>query len=340
MAPESTRSSSSTASRLLRGLLRRTLRDVRPIAVTPAARGAAGQARRIAWTRSTVAPRTTPPLICHGARRDRRLPPAGRPRVGRSPRPRRLLRPPRYPLRLVHGPSLPAGAADGALLRGVDDGGGARRGDRARAPRPPRARQRLPPSGAPREDGGHARSRLGRPPGARPRQRLLRARVRRVRPRLPGGGRARWPARRGARSDPSPLHRGRALLRRPLLPPARRAQPAASRAAAAPADPRRRRGREAHPPPRRPARRRVELPYLRARRADAEAPSAASRVRAHRPRSSEPAGHGGGGARARPDARAGGRRARPGRAPLRGARVGPRGGRLLRNAGRRRGAPP
>src|SRR2546428_2650045 len=62
MAPESTRSSSSTASRRLRGLLRRTLRDVRPIAVTLAARGAAGQARRIAWTRSRVAPRSTPPL--------------------------------------------------------------------------------------------------------------------------------------------------------------------------------------------------------------------------------------------------------------------------------------
>src|SRR2546426_11738849 len=54
MAPESTRSSSSTASRRLRGLLRRTLRVVRPISDTLAAGGAAGQARRIAWTRSTA----------------------------------------------------------------------------------------------------------------------------------------------------------------------------------------------------------------------------------------------------------------------------------------------
>src|SRR5438128_5291431 len=74
MAPESTRSSSSTASRRLRGLLRRTLGVVRPISDTLAALGAAGQARRIAWTRSTVAPRTTPPLICRGARRHRCLP--------------------------------------------------------------------------------------------------------------------------------------------------------------------------------------------------------------------------------------------------------------------------
>src|SRR5216110_2126985 len=74
MAPESTRSSSSTASRRLRGLLRRTLRVVRPISDTLAALGAAGQARRIAWTRSTVAQGTTPPLICRGARRHRCLP--------------------------------------------------------------------------------------------------------------------------------------------------------------------------------------------------------------------------------------------------------------------------
>src|SRR6184192_1823527 len=74
MAPESTRSSSSTASRRLRGLLRRTLRVVRPISDTLAALGAAGQARRIAWTWSTVAQRTTPPLICRGARRHRCLP--------------------------------------------------------------------------------------------------------------------------------------------------------------------------------------------------------------------------------------------------------------------------
>src|SRR6266404_6632992 len=175
MAPESTRSSSSTASRRLRGLLRRTLRDVRPIAVTLAARGAAGQARRIAWTRSTVAPRSTPPLRCpHGARRHRRLPPAGWLLLGRAPSAGGLLRPPGYPLRLVHGPSLPAGATDLALFRGVDDGGGARDGDRARAPRPPRARQRLPPSGAPREDGDHARPRERWPPRARPRQRLSR----------------------------------------------------------------------------------------------------------------------------------------------------------------------
>src|SRR5437773_4883854 len=242
MAPESTRSSSSTASRRLRGLLRRTLRVVRPISDTLAALGAAGQARRIAWTWSTVAQRTTPPLICRGARRHRCLPPAGRPRLGRPPSPRRRLRPPRHPLGLVHGPPLPAGAPEAAVLRSVDDGGGARGGDRARAPGAPRARERLPPSRAPRQDGDHARPRERRPARARPRKRLLRGGVRRVRPGLPARGRARRPARRGARGDPPLVHRGRTLLRRPLLPPARRAEPAASRAAAAPADPRRRRG--------------------------------------------------------------------------------------------------
>src|SRR5438876_758924 len=144
MAPESTRSSSSTASRRLRGLLRRTLRVVRPISDTLAALGAAGQARRIAWTRSTVAQRTTPPLICRGARRHRCLPPAGRPRLGRPPSPRRRLRPPRHPLGLVHGPPLPAGAPEAAVLRSVDDGGGHYRLRPARS-RPGPAQRPHPP---------------------------------------------------------------------------------------------------------------------------------------------------------------------------------------------------
>src|SRR5437762_4317388 len=151
IAPESTSSSSSTARRRSRGLLKRTLIVVRPMQPTPC-RSSEGRASGAhAFTRNTPCRHASrsPKVLRDG--RHRRLPPAGRPRLGRPPRARRCLRPPRHPLRLVHGPPLPAGAADGALLRGVDDGSGARGGDRARAPRPPRARERLPPSGAPRQ---------------------------------------------------------------------------------------------------------------------------------------------------------------------------------------------
>ncbi len=152
----------------------------------------------------------------------------------------------------------------------VDTYRGVHRRDRARrahlddSHRPSRAVRPVPPSGAARQDRGHARRDLGRPARARHRLGLRAGRARDVRLRSRTARGARREAA-GVARDPRPhvlrralrLH-GRALHAAPGHRPARaRTSPRA--------DPHRRRGTEAHDAARRTVRRLVELSRLRAR---------------------------------------------------------------------------
>ena len=129
------------------------------------------------------------------------------------------------------------------LSRGVDADGRARRGDRAGPARPDVHLHELPQPGLPREGRRHLRHRVRRARRDGHRRRLVRARVARLRLRLPVRRGAAGHARRG-RADHAPGLDGRPRhAERQALPGRRRDRPAAAPAGGRhPAVDRRRRG--------------------------------------------------------------------------------------------------
>ncbi|CAA9447786.1 MAG: hypothetical protein AVDCRST_MAG01-01-4268, partial [uncultured Rubrobacteraceae bacterium] len=149
-------------------------------------------------------------------------------------------------------------AYKGDHLRGVDHQRGAREGHRARQDRPDGHLQRLPKPGPTRQDGLHGGRNEQWASSVRHRGWLVRARVARLRLRLPRGAGEDADVQGGVRDHPPHVHRGRRRLRRRVLqggPPHQRAQ---GDKLAPPAHLDRGRRREGHPQARRPLRRRLQ----------------------------------------------------------------------------------
>ncbi|CAA9233734.1 MAG: hypothetical protein AVDCRST_MAG54-1148, partial [uncultured Actinomycetospora sp.] len=147
---------------------------------------------------------------------------------------------------------------DRPLPRGVDDADVARGAPRGRRAGRPRARRRLPPPAAAGEDGGDTAVPQRRALRAGHRRRVARARVPRLRLRLPAPGGALRAARGSDHDLPADVDRGRPVVRGAALPHRRRRGPAAARPAAARLH--RRRGRACRAADGRAARGHVERP--------------------------------------------------------------------------------
>ena len=129
-----------------------------------------------------------------------------------------------------HFHTVPVAVAHRGDARGVDADGGVRRVDQPGAHRPDVHVHELPQPGLPREGRRDGRHHLGRPRRDGHRRRLVRARVARLRLRLPADPRAARTPARGRRDHAPGLDDRAGDPRRQVLPGRRR-----DRAAAAPA---------------------------------------------------------------------------------------------------------